>query len=493
MRCLLPALTLLAACLCLLAPGCGSGGPDRPALLAATPAPGSVVPSGLGSVRLDFDQPVRLLLDYQARVLREGSPLPCVAFQRADEPSSVRVRLLAPAAFSPGAYEVQALEGLVVNDGDHYALEPQSFAFEVAGTPAFFVGSPATGHVVAYDDATRTATSATPTPAGRAPVAIVAQQLGLSTRVLVQLATGGGLGRSLAYYEEGDASMAEVVLSTSGGDLEASAPALLVEPQGALAYAAWRDTAAGLVRLARVRVADGVETGSLLLSAPAAADCAPTALCLRPGSPDSLLVVARSGGTGWLCTVDLAAWAEVDSDAALAGTQPRALGLEAGAAVVTGSSLLLGQPSSATASLEAFPLDGGTLTSYAVLQPGSPRCLRLTYDDALVVQGLSGGAGDELLATRARADLSIFSPVDVSDDVGGVDQGATQARAIAQVPGQARLYVLLDADCLAFMAWDSTVLVQQDLDAPTPGVQAMALTGLASGATCVGTREGGLP
>lgn len=485
-------LLLAAALLGVLAPGCGSA-PRRPALSGSAPAAGSLTASGLGSVRLDFDEPVRLLLDYQAQVLRDGVLLPSVAFQRDDEPSSVRVRLLAPEAFSPGAYEVRVLEGLVVNGDERYALEPQSFTFDVGGAPAWFVGSPASGHVVAYDDATLAATSATPTPAGRAPVAIVAQQQGAATRVFVQLASGGGNGRSLAHYAVGDTAMSEVLLSSSGGDLAASAPGLLLEPEGALAYAVFRDVAAGRVRVARVRTTDGVETGSLLLSAPAAADCAPTALLWREGAPSTLLVVASSGGTGWLCTVDVDAWAEVDGDPASAGTQARALGLEAGSAVLGGSRLLVAPPSAVTADLESFLLDDGTVESFPVLQPGAPRGLRLTYDGALVVEGLAAGPGTELLATRTLADLSVFSPVDLADDVGGVDQGATEVRAIAQVPGQRRLYVLLDASCVAFASWDGSVLVQDDLDPLQPGAQVLPLAGLAAGATCVGTRDSGLP
>ncbi|MFM8980249.1 MAG: hypothetical protein ACKOSS_07290 [Planctomycetia bacterium] len=495
MRRPLRAVSLLLATVLLgvLAPGCGSGGPRRPVLSGSAPAAGSAVASGLGSVRLDFDEPVRLLLDYQAQVLREGVLLPSVAFQRDDEPTSVRVRLLAPEAFSPGAYEVRVLEGLVVNGDDHYALEPQSFTFDVGGAPAWFVGSPLTGHVVAYDDATRTATSATPTPGGRAPVALVAEQQGSATRVFVQLATGAGTGRSLAHYVVGDTSMAEVLLTTSGGDLLASARGLLLEPEGAQAYAVFRDASAGCVRLARVRTSDGVETGSLLLAAPPAPDCAPTALLWRAGEPDTLLVVARSGGAGWLCTVDAAAFAELDADTAVAGTQARALGLEAGSAALGGSRLLVAPPSATTAGLESFQLDDGTLESFPVLQPGAPRGLRVTYDQALVVEGLAAGPATELLATRTLADLTVFSPVDLADDVGGVDQGATEVLALAQVPGQRRLYVLLDASCVAFVSWDGTVLVQDDLDPLQPGSQVLPLSGLAAGATCVGTREGGLP
>lgn len=486
-------LVLAAALLALPVPGCGDGGLGRPQLVASAPAAGSLAESGLGSVRLDFDQPVTLLLDYQAQVVRDGVVLPSLAFQRDDEPGSVRVRLLAPEAFAPGTYEVRVLEGLVVNADERYALEPQSFTFEVGGAPAWYVGSPASGHVVAYDDATLAATSATPTPAGRAPVAIVAQQQGAATRVFVQLAQGGGTGRALAHYLAGDTGMSEVLLSTSGGDLLASAPALLLEPEGAVAYAAFRDAAAGAVRLARVRTSDGVETGSLLLSAPAAADCAPTALLWRAGSPDTLLVVARSGTAGWLCTVDASAWAELDRDPSLPGTQPQALGTEAGAAATVGSQLCVGPPSATSADLVAYGLDDGALVAYPALQPGAPRTLRTTYDETLVVQGLSAAPGTELLATRSALDLSLFTPVDLSDDVGGSPQGATEVRSVAPVPGQRRLYVLLDASCVALASWEAGVLVQDDLDTTQPGVQVLALTGLAAGATCVGTREGGLP
>lgn len=477
------------------APGCGSGADDgRPNLVASFPASGTTVESGLTSLRLTFDEPVRLFLPYQVQVFREGVFVGMRVFQLPGEDRSVRLTPLFGEALLPGDYVVRVLEGLVLDADEHYALDSESLTFQVGGTPSFFVGSPLTNQVTTLDDATLTVLTSTPTPGGRDPVGLLAQRQGTLPRVFVQLASGGGTGKALAAFSPGDALMSEVTLTTSGGDLTAPAATLALDPEGVFLYAAFVDVSAQRVRVARVRTADAVETGSLLLSFPAAADSTPTGLTLLIDNL-TLLVTAQAAGLGRVAYVDLVSFTEQDRNPGTPGIQAALLGTDAGPTDLSGdgASLLVAPPLATTADLYVFTLGADTGVMQVALQAGSPTALRVGFDGGLVFEGLFAGPVDEPLVVRLSTDLSTTTPIDVVDDVGGVDQGTTRVRALAQVPAQPRLYVLLDADCLARFSWAGADVTQDDLDPGTTGIQVLKLSGTAAGATSLGTVGGSVP
>jgi hypothetical protein len=492
------ALLPLALVLLLVPGGCGGGtfdAEDRPLLIGSVPAANTTTPTGLNAITLHFDEPIRLFLTYQVRIFREGVLLASAPSTIPGDPDSIRVRLLLPDVFAPGTYDVQVLEGLVLDQDDHYALEPQIFRFEVTGTtPDLFVGSPTTDAVTALDAVTFAPQGSTPTPGARDPVALTAELQGATPRVFVQLASGGGNGRSLAHFLPGAPAMTECLLTTSGGDLVTASGALVLDPAGGSVYAAYRDVASQRVRLARVRTSDGVELGSLLLSVPAAADTFPTGVALRPvGATSRLVVASRSGGSAYLTEVDLTTFTELDLDGTLPGAQGIAFATDAGPAALLDGDVLLAPASATTADLAQIDLATATLVPRTSVVPGAPTALRVTFDRALVLEGLDAGPLDEPLASREPFDLDAVTPVDVNDDVGGVDQGTTRIHALGEAPGQRLLYVLLDANCLALFTWDGPALTQVDLDAMTLGTQAVSLTGSAAGATCIGTVDGGAP
>lgn len=492
----LPVLALALAVACLAPAGCGGSGveaSDRPLLVSSNPADGQQVATGLSAVRLTFDEPIRLFLSYQLQILRDGFLVPGFVFGLESAPDSLGVVLAGGETFSTGQYELRVNEGLVINADEQYALEPQIVRFEVGGAPAFFVGSPVTDHVTALDPVTLAPISSTPTPGLRDPVGVLAQRQGALTRVFVQLADGGGVGEALAHYVPGSAFMTPVTLTTSGGDLTSAFPALGLDRSGASLFVAYRDTTSQQVRLARVRTSDGVETGSLLLSIPAAADTLPTALQVKRDDPVTVLVTARSGGLGYVASVDVETFTEIDRDEILPGVQPYALGAAAGPSALAGDTLLVAPLGAATADLTVLTVSDGTVTPQPSIQPGTPTCLKVGYDAQIALEGLIAGPANEPLALRALADLSVVTPVDVTDDVGGVDQATTRVHALGQVPGQRRAYVLLDASCLARFAWDGTNVTQEDLDPLTLGVQVVKLVGDAAGATSIGIVEGSLP
>ncbi len=487
---------LLLVCLAPSAPGCGGSGSDdgHPNLLSSVPLSGATVEAGLSSVRLTFDEPVRLYLPYQVQVYREGVFVGMRVFQLPSEASSIRLAPLFGQAFVPGDYQVVVLEGLVVDADEHYALDPETFVFQVGGTPGFFVGSPLTNQVTTIDGLTLGALTSTPTPGGRDPVGLLAQRQGALPRVFVQLAAGGGTGKALAEFFPGALAMDEITLTTSGGDLASPAATLALDPEGIYLYAAFVDVAAQQVRVAQVRTADAVETASLLLSFPAAVDCAPTGLTLRIDNL-TLLVTAQAAGLGRVAYVDVGTFTEQDRDPVTLGIQAALLGEDAGPSDLSGdgAALLVATPLAPTADLHVFTLDADTGLPQVSAHAGTPTALRVGFDGGLVFEGLDAGPLQEPLVVRQSADHSLTTPVDVVDDVGGLDQGTTRVRALAQVPSQQSLYVLLDADCLARFSWTGANVAQDDLDLGTPGIQAWKLVGTAAGATCLGVVAGSVP
>lgn len=476
-----------AALLAFLLAGCGSGGgQNRPLMVGSFPPNGGAAPTGLTSIRLDFDDEVSIFRLEGVLVSRDNVAHGVVVFQEPGEPQSIRLSPLPGGVFEPGFYIVAIRGGFVLNTESHYAIDPQYTAFTIGGGPPMFVGSPTTNTVRELDGTTLAPLSLTPTPGGRDPVALAAATYGGVAKVFVQLASGGGTGRSLAYFTPGDAAMTEVLLTPSpGSDLVAVEPALFLSPQGNAVFAAFRDVATQQVRLHRVRTSDGAETDVITLSPAAGAGTRPTAIALR-GDLVTLLVPCRQAAGDRVVYVDLPSFTEIDRDAATPGVQAALLGGPAGPADMLVDFLAVASTGAATANVTFLALGADTVLPDASVQVGAPTAELVTFDNLWVLEGLGGpGAAPNLLAVRPGADGTADAPLPVSDLVGLVPQGTTAVRALAHAPSARVFWALLDADVLARFAWDAAGVFQDDLDPATAGLQAQDLAASAPGATCL--------
>lgn len=483
-RALLLPLLLLSAC-------GGGGAQDRPELVSSYPAPGSTVTLGLEEMRIDFDEPVRLFLPQSLLLRVDGAVQGVRVFQLAGEDRSIRFRPLNTTTFRPGAYSVEVIPGLVLDADDHYALGPTRYDFALAGSPSVFLGSPGTASVREVDPATFALIRSTPTPGGRAPVALLPTRIGDVTRVYVQLASGGGTGRALAWFEPGQPAMTEVALTPPvAGDLVAPAPALSLAPDGRSLLAAFRETATGRVRLVRVQVADAVQTGVLALSVAAGPATEPRALLPREDDL-TLLVPCATGTTGALAYVDLPGFVELDRDAGLAGVQPALLPAPPGSSDRYGDTLLSTLPDSGAALLLTVALADAAPAVVASSQLGAPRALLTTYDGRWVLEGLAALPGSgALIALRPGFDLAADQPLALSDLVGALPAGVTAVRSLSRMAGLRSAYALLDGNALARLSWTDEAVTQDDLDAGSAGVQVADLSAVAPGSTCLGALVG---
>jgi hypothetical protein len=473
--------------------GCGvAGAQNRPKVVATLPVAGTTVDGPLASLRLEFDEPVSLFATYQIQVVRDGVGVAASVFQLPGEPTTVRVRSAGSAAFEEGAYQVSVLEGLVLNAEQHYTLEPFTFEFEVDGSAlSLFAVTPGAQSVTELDPASLAVRSQTLAPVGpQVPQAVAAVQHGPVTRVLVQMADDGGTGEALGTYAAGDAVWVPKSLTHGGSGLVAGRPCLLVGPGGEEAYMAFRDVSAQQARLARVRTIDGVETGSLLLSPGADAECFPTAIELIEGGTQILVLVQRAG-TAHVCRVALATLTEVDFDGSTLGVEAWQPGGVAGPADMLGDLLVVAPEGPTTADLEFLNLSNSTRTPDVSTIPGATTCVRTTLDTRRVLAGRELGTPDEHLTERPTSALLEEEPFAISDDVGGADQGTTRVRDM--LAGAFATWVLLDQDVILRLVSTSLGLTQVDEDLGLNGTQARKLPAAASGARRLGRVEAVIP
>ena len=282
---------------------CGSGGQVRPHVIDTYPAPGQVLSGPLAEVRVTFDGPVRILNPDAIRVFAaNGGFLGTRVSQRPGESDTIYLQPSGRATFPlDQQLAVLLIEGIVVNVLDHYADEPYEWPFTCGSEPPLLFGRP--GTVTLLDSATFALIADVPTPGGRDPVGLVSTIRGATQRIWTQLADGGGSGASIAWFTTGDAAMTEIALPAAA-DLVASTNSIVVGPDGAFVYAAFRDTDSGRVRVVRVDTATAAPAGSLeLQSAAAGAGTAPIDLRLDPDG-QRLVVVASDGASGVLVYID---------------------------------------------------------------------------------------------------------------------------------------------------------------------------------------------
>jgi len=485
---------LLCALTAVLLSGCGVGAQDRPILVGSEPASGSTVVGPVRVIRVDYDDPVDILNPFDARVYAGGVLQSSAVFVLPTFPNSIFIEPGAGATWPVDVrISVQLIQGIVVNEQLHYSAVVYGVGFDVGPEAPIAVTRP--GMVTLLDTTTWTAASSTPTPAGRDPVGAMRTAYDSVPRVWAQLDNGSGGGDALAYFAPGDAGMTVVALTTSGGDLTCAAPSLLVGPLGRFVYAAYRDETSGRIRLARVDIETGLETGSLELeSVPADPATTPAGVTLEdPGG--FILISAHDGATGTLAVVDPLTFAEVDRDDMTPGIQGTTLDMGAGPVAFGGSRAGIAIAGGSDLTL-VRRTDGDVSTSTSMVVGTSVDVLR-SRDANLMIQPLAGFDADLALQRRTAA-TGYSDPVGVavSDDIAGISTGATDAVAMQHRGGSKRFLLLLDTPGgLIATSWQQsgTTLTQEDLDDLTDGIQAVDVQSEIPGATSIGFTYGSTP
>ncbi len=482
------ALLLALGLLC----SCGLGGEqNRPTFVDSYPAEGQALTGPLQEIRLTYDEAVTVLNPADVRVFaRFGGFVQTTVTQRVGDPNSVYVRPTTQPTFPvDDDVIVQVAEGAVQNGLRHYAADQFEVSFSVGVETPLLLGEP--GLVTLVDPFSFASVGSVPTPGSVDPVAVVSTIRDTDQRVWVQLADGGGIGESLAWFTPGDVAMVDIDL-TAVADLTASTGAMTVGPDGRFLYAAFRDTDAGSVRLVKVDTATALEAASLELTAvPTGASTDPVDLQWSEDGTQ-LIVCAQSGATtGTLAFVDHVTFTEVDKNAGVLGIQGFALPNGAGPFVAASNRFWVNRPGSNDLDVLS---NTGTVTPSTGTVTGTITSMFLTPDGEFIVEGLSGYTGNLGFQTRkAPSDFTSTEAGEVLDDVGGADLGSDIVFDLKPLPGTSRFVALLGTAggrLLAFYDYAPHVLFQVDLDGGTAGVQVADVDAAAPGAYIVGRTYG---
>ncbi len=474
-----------AGCLALLAPfflllaACGGGGSaqNRPQLVGSFPGNQQALTGTLSALRLDYDVPVTLLNPASVLVVADGIQISTISFQVPSEPSAVFVVPSAAATFRPGSlHTVVVFQGIVINAEDHYPLDEESFVFTLGPDAPLAAGAPQA--VKIYDRDTFALLDTVPTPnAGTdTAVGVLSTQSDTGRRYWVQRSDPGGGANSFAYFDAGDAAMTEVPLTLSMGSTShvSDAAALALGPRGEFLYVAYREEGGQLVRLSRIDVTTATETASILLSPTAGASTAPTGLALSTNR-EELVVACREGAAGRMVCVDVNTFTEIDRDTTALGTQGVPLPHPPGQVATFASRYITTAfDGSGTANAQHVVLPTYTVAETASGLVGTGNGSLASLDAVLAVQPVSGYANNEALAVRTFfSGYSTATPFVVSDDVGGAPTNTTTVLTAARYTNLDRFLLVHDGGILTRWLWSGFLLVQEDLDDVTDGIQAV--------------------
>lgn len=470
------ALPLLAALLALALPACGSS-ENRPQVVRTVPASGSVLDNVVGEFLVYFDDPVELLNDTSVVGSGEFGQVRMEALADDDDPRLIRIRPQPGWYILPGRFSLKIGAGLVRNQENQYAIQDWWGNYELGEGPNLFVGSAGRSAVVELDREAFTEIHATPTPGGRPPEGVLATQILDDVRVWTQLASGDGVGRSLAWFRPGDAGMTEVSLTTGGGDLHTQRPkTLFVGRDGRTLYLAFRDEALGRVRLVEVNVETGKETRTLVLDPPASADTWPVGVRTGPFHDYVFITVTTFAGD-YLSQVDIEDWVEVHTQDLPEG---------AGPLHTWGDDVFIGNLPQATANLTHYDAGWQDIQYESASEVvGHSRDLWITPDGVWMLHGLGGFDPGAEICLRPRARYwDGPEPLAAVSTTGGANPPATAILQISPYRTQARFVVLFDNDALATFRWDTDTPTQDDLDDDLDDVQAADLSVVAPDARC---------
>lgn len=473
--------TLLSLLVVLLLAACGSK-QDRPAVVAVYPLPGVSLPYLLREMRVVYDRPVGPLNTNSIALSVNGASVSVRSVFDQDDPRIVTFYPASGIAFPAGEVVFTLSPGFEVDQDGHYRLENYILEFEHGIGLPVFLAMPTPPSVVWLGAERFTPLGSLATPDDRTPIGLIGTASSAIQRMWVQLADGGGDGRALAYFVPGDAGMTEVTLSRTGaGDLLASAPALGVSPDGTTLYAAWRDSAAGGVRVHAVDAVTGFELDTVLLSPATGADTRPLGLVV---SADGAWVdvTCTAPDTDRLVRIDTATFEEQDlgPDAGVDGL-PLIAG--AGPMVRSGALRAIGPRFASTADLSVAAPEGPAVEEAPADIPGATHALLSTPDDVWVLQGLDGYAAEDAVVVRPSNALTASLAIAISGDPGVARPFPTAVRALTNWPGLSRVLVLLDNETAAVMVISGSGWFQEDFDLDQEGIQAADLLTVAPGAT----------
>lgn len=482
----LPLLLLLA-----VLAACGAAAQDRPVVVGSFPANGQLLTAGLSEIKVVYDEPVTLLNPYDVQVLASSVQLPAFPSQRPGEPNAVYIQL-EPGWWFPAdtTIYVQMVQGAVVNAQQHYADEVQVVRFDLGPEPPVPVGHP--GKVTLLDVADFTVAASLDTPAGREAVGLLATARGAGRRIWVQLDNGAGTGEALAWFAPTDVAMTPITLATGGGDLTAQSAAIRLGPLGRFLYAAYRHEDTGGVRLYKIDVETGAEVAQLALaSVPTSGTTRPAGITIDD-TATLLLVSCHDGATGTLAYVDLLGFVEKDRDEVLPGTQGVSLPNGAGALTYVAANSAIAAAGADEVTFVA------TATDQVVEAPsdltGTTVDILRTGDGVLLLEPLSGYAQGQALQVRSLlSSYRVATGLVLSDDLGGVSAGATDALAMSALSTQPSFLVLLASPggrLVTRVTYDFTTLVQDDLNPAITGVQVVDVQAVVPDATVLGHNTG---
>ena len=480
---------LLAFSLLLLASACGSGGQARPYVVGSWPTAADAVQGPIPYVRIDYNEPVTLLNPSDYIVSVDGAGFGTFLARFPDSPNSLFVYPAGRQAFPADAtINVTLIQGIVINGLQHYASDIFTVIAESGSEATLPVGE--AGAVSLVNCLTGATAHRVSTPGGRTPVGVLSTTIGSTRRIWVQLASGGGTGASLAWFEPGDFSMTPVAL-TSTGDLIGSFDTLALGPRGQTLYAAFHDDTTLETVLYTVDTRSALETGVLpLASVTPSAASHPTGVALAAGvSPSTIHVTANDGATGVLALVDRTTFTELDQDPDAPDVQGVPLPAGGGPTVVVDTRTIIATSPSADVTL----VQGSGTTAELAGIAGVTTDLVRSPDSALTVQGLNGFATRLALQSRTRG-AAFDDPdlVEVSDNVAGRPWNATDVRGIAWLASSDHFVVVLGTPRGAVLTeWvyfgGGANFEQVDLNPNFVGTQALPLV---ANPIVVGTNHG---
>jgi len=472
---------LLALTLGLLLGSCGGAGTDdQPRILETFPRAGAALDNVVAEFLVHYDGDIEILNPSSVSAFDERGQLPVFAEVDPLDPRVLVIRPLAGRTFIPGRTIVTLGAGLVVNRNQHYDLVDHAIAFTMGEGPNFFVATRGPGAVAEVDRTTFAPVHRTPTPGGVDPVGVLGTQIGDDIRIWVQLATGGGDGRALAWFRPGDGAMTPVALTTApGGDLEASVSTLDLSRDGRFLLAAWRDTALSRVRLAKIDIRTATEVATAILSPPASPSTAPASLRTAPlGS--SVYVTPTSDAGDSLLRISIPTLEESMLEPGAAGD---GLPIPAGAGPLStwGFFVFVAPRPQTNGQITLVNPSAGTVAEDVSEVVGRPRSVLITFDGFWLVEGLADYDLDEGLVLRTRAIVSDRRPHAIVADTGAGQPAVGPAvRVLVHDRTQARFVAVLAGGIVAPFVWNALDIEQEDQDPLLDGIQAAGISTVAS-------------
>lgn len=460
----------------LLLASCGTGSKNIPRLIGSFPADHQTLPGGLSLIRLEFDEPVTLLNPESVEIRAGGALIPNNTFMLPGEPSTVYVVPEASSGFVPDTlHSLSVIQGLVINAEGHYADDVEGVTFTLGPVGPIAAGAPQAVKLLDRETFALLSTVPTPNAAADTVVGVLTTESAAGRRYWVQRSDPGSGMTSLAFFDDGDVTMTEVPLPLSSGAsvLMADFESMALDPGGDFLYVAFREEPEQHVRVFRVDVDTPATVTALTASTAPGATTMPTGMDTTVNRQELLLAV-EAAGAGEIVGIDLETFTEIDRDAGTGGVQSLPLPQIPRGITAFGDRYVLSSiDGSGTANVQQYLLFNGLVAETPSTTTGVGAQSLRTLDFFLSVQTVSGYADGFGLVVRALSTgYATPTPVLISDDVGGVSQGASSVIAMVRPPSSNQFLAVLDGGLVARFFWDGfNGVFQEDLDDVTDGIQ----------------------